>query len=94
MILRLEKKKKKKNEKIGKGNIDILAAQALFVMELSPYTVKITYITISFELFSNLTPPQQQKKKKKKKKNLPPNLNKGFIEPPYTHSHLGDLLIT
>ena len=32
---------------------DILATQALFVMEFSPCTVKITKYTIIFELFSN-----------------------------------------
>ena len=30
------------------ANIDILATQALFVMEFSPYTNKITQITILF----------------------------------------------
>ena len=55
------------------ANIDILATQALFVMKFSPYTLKITQITIMLKLFSNLIPIQ---------KNLPPNLNEGFIEQP------------
>ena len=55
------------------AGIDILAKQELFVMEFSPYTVKITQITMILELFSNLIPMR---------KNQPPNLNKGFIEPP------------
>ena len=54
-------------------NIDILTTQALFVMKFLPYTLKITQITIRFNFFSNLNPLR---------KNLPPNLNKGFIEPP------------
>ena len=54
-------------------NINILALQALFVMEFSPYTDKIAQITILFKWFSNLIPIW---------KNLPSNLNKGFIEPP------------
>ena len=54
------------------ANIDILAAQALFVIEFSPYTLKITQIAIILEYFLNLIPIR---------KNLPPNL-KGFIEPP------------
>ena len=54
-------------------NIHILATRALFVMKFSPYTDKVTYIMISFELFSNLIPIR---------KILPLNLNKGFIEPP------------
>ena len=58
------------------ANIDILAMQALFVMNFSPYTLKIMQITIMFKLFSNLIPMRT---------NLPPNLNKGFIEPPCTH---------
>ena len=33
--------------------INILAMQALFVMKFSPYTLKITQITIMFKLFSN-----------------------------------------
>ena len=45
--------------------------QALFEMEFSLYKVKITLVTIIFELFSNLIPIQ---------KNVPPILNKGFIE--------------
>ena len=43
------------------------------MMEFSPQTVTISYITINFDLFSNLILIR---------KNLPPNLNKGFIEPP------------
>ena len=35
------------------ANIGILATQSLFVMEVSPYTVKITSITILYELFEN-----------------------------------------
>ena len=54
------------------ANTDILATQSLFVMEFSPYILKIAYITINYELFSNLNSIR---------KNLPPNLNKGFIEP-------------
>ena len=57
------------------ANIDILATQTLFVMEFYPYKVKITLITLIFELFSNLIP---------RRKNRPPNLNKGFIQPPCT----------
>ena len=57
------------------ANIDILAAQPLFVMKFSPFTLKITQIAIMFKLFSNLIPIRE---------NLPPNLNKGFIEPPCT----------
>ena len=53
------------------ANIDILVTRALFVMEFFTYTVKITWITIIFELFSKLIPIW---------KNLPPNLSKGFIE--------------
>ena len=55
-------------------DIDILTTQALFVMKFLPYTLKITQITIMFKIFSN---PIQIRK------NLPPNLNQGFIEPPY-----------
>ena len=36
------------------ANINILITQARFVMEFSPYTLKITQITILFEIFSNL----------------------------------------
>ena len=38
----------------------------------SPYTDKIIYIMVLSELLSNLIPAR---------KNLPPNLNRGFIEP-------------
>ena len=48
-------------------------------MEFSPYTNKITQITILFELFSNLIPIW---------KNLPPNLNKDFIEPPCMYAYV------
>ena len=47
--------------------------QTLFVIEFSPYTLKIMQITIMFESISNLIPTR---------KNLSPNLSKGFIEPP------------
>ena len=53
------------------ANIDILATQeALFVMEVFPYTLKVTKITIVVELFSNFIPIG---------KILLPNLNKDFI---------------
>ena len=55
-------------------NISILATLALFVVKFSPYTLKIMQITIVFKLLSNLIPIL---------KKVPPNLNKGFIEPPY-----------
>ena len=55
------------------SNRDILAMQALFEMKFLPYILKIMQITIMFELYSNLIPIR---------KNLPPNLNKGIIEPP------------
>ena len=55
------------------ANIDILATQAMFAMKFSSYTLKITQITIVFKLLSNFIPIG---------KNLPPNLNKVFIEPP------------
>ena len=58
------------------ANIDILPTQALFVMN-SPYTPKIMQIATMLKLFSNLIPIR---------KNLPPHLNKGFIEPPCTSS--------
>ena len=36
------------------ANIDILATQAMFVMKVSPYTLKITQTTILLELFLDL----------------------------------------
>ena len=61
-------------------NICILATQALFEMEFSVYTDKITYcfffFLFLFLFFSHLIP--------KGKKMLSLNLNKGFIEPLYT----------
>ena len=67
------------------ANIDILATQALFVMQFSPYSLKITQITIMFKLFSNLIPIW---------KNLPSNLNKDFIEPPCMYTSAKDAVKT
>ena len=57
----------------GLWKYQYLSTLALFVMEVLRRTVKITYIINIFESYSNLIPIR---------KNLPPYLNKGFIEPP------------
>ena len=56
--------------------------QALFVIKFSPFTLKITQITIMFKLFSNLILIW---------KNQPPNLNTGLIEPPCTNTLMASL---
>ena len=55
------------------ANIDILATQVLLVMKFLPHTLKITHTImckIIFKSYSNT-------------ENLPQDLNKGFLEPPY-----------
>ena len=47
--------------------------------EIFTNTLKTTQITIKFKSFSHLIPIR---------KNLPPNLNKGFIEPPCISTHI------